>query len=1055
MWKGIRRGEICFLKGLVLTIVLIASSLIFVPTEQYDGEEIVPLMGATGILITEIRDSPDNAEQIELFNRNSIDINVVGWTLVIDGVTVDLTPISMFVRRSHRSVGDPATTAHIKTDITLGDEGGSIILLNKNGDVEDTAYYGQLGRIPDPIQSESVERIRVSTYVYSDQWTRAKYPSFNYFNDAFPNINNPLIILNEVFFNAANPDERFIEVYFKGFGSFDISGYILICDTQYILPSVTLNTTRRSYAVLPSQAPALFNEMDSTGDNVYLTTQYDEFMDMVGWSSLHTQDMSMTRVPDGYGHTTGYNDSSSILAGWQFDQGPTVPWVVIGPGQSQGGDLGAMISYKLFIINVASMAAYVNVEILGTQGWNCELFMADGTTPLQDSPGDVDDLPDVGNLTQNTATMIWAVVEIPSEPPNYDWEVDSIKASIAGYSNANSKTTLTTTINPYIIPTASIDPDTIWVDSSPPDLLPKEATLTLNITGRGVPSSERRPQDTMLMIDSSGSMAQNDPLELRLRAAKHYIDLMSVPDRAAVVDFDWGATLVNGDHLSSDYQQIKSNINTIDSVGATNLYDPIRISNDELINYGNKSHVWVEILLTDGDDTTGHSEAQILSEAQRAADNGITIFTIGLIGSGGVNENLLYKIANRTGGVYMRAQTAYDLEAIYELINQLVTMPNLAGYDEDITDDIPMISIFLPSYINYVPGTSNPIPDYIGTTGGETNLQWNLSKLEINKTWIATLNVTSNLDGFDLYSMVHPESRVSYMRYDTSRANTSFPETFIDVLAAYQGSICGCKWYDVNRNGFKDDNETLIQGFKIEIYNETGFLSRIYTDANGSYCFDKLTDGDYTLREVLPTETDANYTWVQTYPGGDGRWNVSVSGGQIITDINFGNVAEFTGSRTWGYWKTHTGLSSPPRDEAYDTLPGRPLEVDIQTPNGDDSIDSDAEAYWLFNGADTGRSPNCSGDCRSLFRAQLLALHMNVLKFGDMGTSIYLRHGSKYDGWTVQEILNEAVDKLLNGGQGFNFTEFQMTLDDINNNHNYNIGEHVLVLPEPPPFQYP
>jgi len=179
-----------------------------------------------------------------------------------------------------------------------------------------------------------------------------------------------------------------------------------------------------------------------------------------------------------------------------------------------------------------------------------------------------------------------------------------------------------------------------------------------------------------------------------------------------------------------------------------------------------------------------------------------------------------------------------------------------------------------------------------------------------------------------------------------------------------------------------------------------------------------------------------------------------VQSGTDVGDANFGNVCEFTESLTWGYWKTHTGFDSPPYDPAYDDLPAHPMAVDLATPDNDHEIDSAAEAKWMFDSTD----PNCSGTagvekCRSLFRAQLLALHMNLLKFGDMGSAVYQYAGDAYSGQTVQQIHDAAI-AMLTDGQQHDFTAFQETLDRINNNHNQPVGSHVLVCPEAPPVEY-
>jgi PKD repeat protein len=363
----------------------------------------------------------------------------------------------------------------------------------------------------------------------------------------------------------------------------------------------------------------------------------------------------------------------------------------------------------------------------------------------------------------------------------------------------------------------------------------------------------------MFLIDASLSMMDNDPYDLRLEAAKHYVDLLNSSDRAAVVSFNYDATLVGGDHLSSNFPHIKANIDSITLAGWTNLYDPIRISTDELIGRGDDSHVWLEILLTDGNDTTFHTGAQILSQAQRAADNNITIFTVGLIGRGGVNESILMDIANVTNGEYIRAENASVLDQIYEEISQMVKYPDTAGRDNNV-------DAILPDYLRYVDDSAVPMPDFAGMYGGAFHLMWNFSKLKINETWTATLNVTSSIQGVHLYALSYPDTMVTYTRYDDTRFSVSFPETFIDVIGAsppnaeaggpymgYEGTAV-----TLDASGSSDpDNDSLMYRWDFE---DDGIWDTPWmTDATLAHVW-----GDDFVGNVALEVSDGNFTDTDT-----------------------------------------------------------------------------------------------------------------------------------------------------------------------------------------------
>lgn len=191
-------------------------------------------------------------------------------------------------------------------------------------------------------------------------------------------------------------------------------------------------------------------------------------------------------------------------------------------------------------------------------------------------------------------------------------------------------------------------------------------------------------QDVVLAIDSSGSMAWNDPDRLRVAGAKDYVTHLTSPDRIAIVDFDTFGRLTkvgcseppdsgvahhlySPGHSGPNYTEVTTDIDCIDQSGSTNYGHALQLAVDELITYGDRSHAWAIILLTDGENTCcpdgATSDALARSQAQRAAASGITIFTIGL--GPDINPALLQEIAQTTGGVYYAAPTAESIRFIY------------------------------------------------------------------------------------------------------------------------------------------------------------------------------------------------------------------------------------------------------------------------------------------------------------------------------------------------------------------------------------------------------
>ena len=163
--------------------------------------------------------------------------------------------------------------------------------------------------------------------------------------------------------------------------------------------------------------------------------------------------------------------------------------------------------------------------------------------------------------------------------------------------------------------------------------------------------------DLALVLDSSGSMLDNDPQGLRRTASKNLVDAMLVNDRASVVDFDGAARLAQA--LTSDKAALKAAIDTIDDSGSTNIGAGVRVGIDSLGAQGDPARVMV--LLTDGD---GSYPADLTAEAKSKS---ITIYTVGL--GSAVNETLLRDIATQTGGQYFPVADASQLAAAFDQIH--------------------------------------------------------------------------------------------------------------------------------------------------------------------------------------------------------------------------------------------------------------------------------------------------------------------------------------------------------------------------------------------------
>ncbi|UCF07269.1 MAG: lamin tail domain-containing protein [Thermoplasmata archaeon] len=294
----------------------------------------------TGFRITEFSDGDSGTQRIEVYNygRGATNMSGEGFFLSVDGGSSQLAG-------SWDKVPLPIYEYGVFTldfGENIGQEGGTIGLYKDDGvdiSLMDEVSFGRKGTAPDPLGGESVAR-RYGAYKidFIDEWIRngTTGPTWGAANDIGDIIPSPQVVLNRVMFNPNDPAEAYVELMYTGGSPEDISGYRIVCDNEFIIPFGTVLDQNSRYFVLNrSKMPVFFANMNNTSDNVYLYDNSDNLLDMVGWSSLHTKGRFMSRMPEGAGTHQGFDDSTSMLADWVFDQVPTMMITEFSPDSEQ------------------------------------------------------------------------------------------------------------------------------------------------------------------------------------------------------------------------------------------------------------------------------------------------------------------------------------------------------------------------------------------------------------------------------------------------------------------------------------------------------------------------------------------------------------------------------------------------------------------------------------------------------------------------------------------------------------------------------------------------
>jgi hypothetical protein len=156
-----------------------------------------------------------------------------------------------------------------------------------------------------------------------------------------------------------------------------------------------------------------------------------------------------------------------------------------------------------------------------------------------------------------------------------------------------------------------------------------------------------------LILDSSGSMGENDPNESRKVAAGMIIDRLSGGENILLVDFDDKSSWLNSSNWKGWRKEyLHQIVGTIDHSGGTNIGVGINQMRNALESANISSGKKGVLLLTDGLGTY-QNEAEWFKQQQ------IPIYTISFIGDD--NSQLLSNIALETGGQYIKANSATEI----------------------------------------------------------------------------------------------------------------------------------------------------------------------------------------------------------------------------------------------------------------------------------------------------------------------------------------------------------------------------------------------------------
>ena len=258
------------------------------------------------------------------------------------------------------------------------------------------------------------------------------------------------------------------------------------------------------------------------------------------------------------------------------------------------------------------------------------------------------------------------------------------------------------------------------------DRIDCDGMLKVTLALSASPDISSNPTDIVLVLDRSGSMA-GSPLANMKAGARTFIDIIDEAtddsqdgnigsgSRIGIVSFSDTATA--NTQLITSVATLKSAVYSLTAGGSTNhadafakatqLFDPL------------STNAKVIVLFTDGKTTAGPLPAPVAAAARAS---GIIIYCIGLIGSDGIDVNVLNDWATDPDASHV-AVTPDDAD-LEDLFKDLATNISKTGATNIVIDEVVNPDFAITSVIPPTKGTAMMVDS--------NTIQWKISELGVS-----------------------------------------------------------------------------------------------------------------------------------------------------------------------------------------------------------------------------------------------------------------------------------------------------------------------------------
>ncbi len=221
--------------------------------------------------------------------------------------------------------------------------------------------------------------------------------------------------------------------------------------------------------------------------------------------------------------------------------------------------------------------------------------------------------------------------------------------------------------------------------------------VRVGVQAETIPDGERPPVALTFIVDTSGSMDQDNRLGLVKDSLEILVDELEDDDTVAIVVYSSSSGIVLEPTPVSDRRRIYDAIDSLTPGGSTNLESGLREGYELAARAFRSDGVNRVIIASDGVANAGITDQHALSNYIRDyADEGIQLVTVGY-GMGNFNDTLMEQLADNGDGFYAYVDTRMEAERLFEheltstLITAAIDAKIQVEFDPEVVDRYRLI----------------------------------------------------------------------------------------------------------------------------------------------------------------------------------------------------------------------------------------------------------------------------------------------------------------------------------------------------------------------------